>query len=458
MFTFIAGPRKADTFGMRFVIRQVGRALVLLVLGLPAAAAAQPRVGEVHAWPGSALAAPVARPADAEASSTRPMALPGPVGAGAGWGSIATASPPAAPDSASTRSVDWLWVTRVSLVSPDAVDRTVERAKQMGVRGLLVQVIGRGDAWYRSDRLPRPEALGDQPADFDPLGRMIEQAHAAGLEVHAWINCCLVWSADHPPADPSHVARAHPDWFAAVAPGRSLLHMSPRGWRRLHVEGAWLSPADERVRDWVAGNAAEVARRYPVDGIHLDYIRTPGIDAGYDGATRLAFAQETGVDRARLAGRPAAERAALADSFASFEDAQVTALVRAVRESLETIRPGLPLSAAVRPDPTEAARFYGQPWADWLADGLLDRAFPMCYSPETQTVLDQLEDIARRVGRDRVVPGIAVYNAAPVRVASHVKGARALGFPELALYSYDALFGAPRYWQRLAPLIDRDTP
>jgi uncharacterized lipoprotein YddW (UPF0748 family) len=430
------------------------------------AAAARAGAGEAPARPESILVAPVARPAGAETKATRPVALPGPVGAGSGWGSIASAdsasmrsiasaSTPAPPDSASTRSVDWLWVTRVSLESPEAVDQTVARAKQMGVRGLLVQVIGRGDAWYRSDRLPRAEALGDQPADFDPLGRIIEKAHAAGLEVHAWINCCLVWSADHPPADPSHVARAHPDWFAAVASGRSLLHMTPRGWRRLHIEGAWLSPADERVRDWVAGNVAEVARRYPVDGIHLDYLRTPGIDAGYDGATRLAFAQETGVDRAHLGARPPAERAALADSFASFEDAQVTALVRAVRETLAVVKPGLPLSAAVRPDLSEAARSYGQPWAQWLAEGLLDRAFPMCYSPVTQTVLDQLEDIARQVGHDRVVPGIAVYNAPPVRVASHVKGARALGFPELALYSYDTLFGAPRYWQRLAPLIDR---
>jgi uncharacterized lipoprotein YddW (UPF0748 family) len=173
-------------------IRPIGRVIVLLLaFALPAVAVAQPGAGEAPARPESAL-----------------RALPGPVGAGSGWGSIATASPPAAPDSASTRSVDWLWVTRVSLESPDAVDRTVERAKQMGVRGLLVQVIGRGDAWYRSDRLPRAEALADQPADFDPFGRMIEQAHAAGLEVHAWINCCLVWSADHPPADPSHVARA----------------------------------------------------------------------------------------------------------------------------------------------------------------------------------------------------------------------------------------------------------
>ncbi|MFI5370328.1 MAG: glycoside hydrolase family 10 protein [Candidatus Eisenbacteria bacterium] len=402
------------------------RATCLLALFARVASAASIPDAVAPAWPESTLRAP-----DMAAGDTRgPAARAG--------------------------RVDWLWVTRVSLESPSAVERAVERAKAMGVRGLLVQVIGRGDAWYRSDRLPRAEALANAPPGFDPLGEMIERAHASGLEVHAWINCCLVWSADHPPVDAIHVARAHPEWFAELPDGRSLLTIGPRGWKRLRIEGAWLSPADERVRVWVAGNVAEVARRYPVDGIHLDYIRTPGIDAGYDGATRVGFAMETGVDRAHPATRSAAERETLDVAFAAFEDRQVTALVRAVRESLEIERPGLPLSAAVRPDPVEAARFYGQPWTGWLTDGLLDRAFPMCYSPDTQTVLDQLEDIARRVGRDRVVPGIAVYNATPTRVASHLKGARALGYPELALYSYDALFGAPRYWERLSGLLTQD--
>jgi len=352
-----------------------------------------------------------------------------------------------------TRQVDWLWVTRVSLESPEAVARIVERSRAMGVKGLLVQVIGRGDAWYRSDRLPRAEALSGAPDGFDPLGDVLDRAHAAGLEVHAWVNCCLVWSGDHRPDDPHHVACEHPEWFGVLPGGRNLLTLGPRGWKRLGIEGAYLSPADEHVRVWVAANVAEVVRRYAVDGVHLDYIRTPGVDAGYDGATRVAFARESGVDRARESSLPAAERAGVDSSFREFQDRQVTAILRAVRDSVEALRPGLPISAAVRPDPGEAARWYGQPWAAWLADSLLDRAFPMCYSPATQTVLDQLADITRRVGRDRVIPGIAVYNASPTSVASHVKGARALGFAELALYSYDALFQAPRYWERLSELL-----
>jgi hypothetical protein len=105
-----------------------------------------------------------------------------------GWAPVRSTGTTADTDLA----VDYLWVLRNSLIHAEDIPRIIERAKRMHVRGLLVQVIGRGDAWYRSDLLPRPEPL--QGADRDPLGELLPLAHAAGLEVHAWVNCCR-WSA-----------------------------------------------------------------------------------------------------------------------------------------------------------------------------------------------------------------------------------------------------------------------
>jgi hypothetical protein len=54
------------------------------------------------------------------------------------------------------------------------------------------------------------------------------------------------------------------------------------------------------------------------------------------------------------------------------------------------------------------------------------------------------------VGTDgRVVPGIAVYNTSPLTAAVKIRGVHALGFPLLALYSYDSLFTLNRGWTRL---------
>lgn len=398
-------------------------------------------------------AAPAARSARA--------AEPGPAGAAVPVAHEVTVSyvppPPVAGAPADTTppAVEFLWVVRGTLVEPGDIPRLVERAKAMRVRGLLVQVVGRGDAWYRSDLLPRPEALRD--ADRDPLGELLPLAHAAGLEVHAWMNCCLVWSAEHAPRDPRHVMRAHPEWIARMRDGRPMSRLTRRQRERLRVEGVFLSPAHPAVRGWVANVAKEIATRYDVDGIHLDYIRQPGVPIGYDPTSRAQFALQAGADPLAFGRLPAPERARMDSAWAAFQQAQVTAIVREVRDSLNAVRPGLPLSAAVLADTLAAARSNRQAWSGWLREGLLDRAFAMCYAPPVQTVLSQLAAMSEQVGTERIVPGIAVYNTPPATAAAKIKGARALGYPAIALYSYDSLWEQGDRWSRLLEFVNGPT-
>lgn len=347
--------------------------------------------------------------------------------------------------------VDYLWVLRTSLMRAEDVPKVVERAKAMGVRGLLVQVIGRGDAWYRSDRLPVPEPLVGK--ERDPLGEILPLAHAAGLEVHAWINACLVWSAPKRPVSPMHVLNTHPEWVARLADGRPMTRLTPRQRERAQVEGVFLSPAHPGVRTWIADNVREIAMRYPVDGIHLDYIRNPTVAIGYDPTSRARFALESGVDPLMFSRQPASSRARLDSAWAAFQLEQVTAIVREVRDTLQIVRPGVPLSAAVVADSLTAWKLKRQPWGRWVRDGLLDRAYLMCYAPSVQVVLHQLTTLSDQVGIDRLVPGIAIYNAPLSSAAAKIKAARAMGFPAVALYSYDSLYERPGQWERLRSFL-----
>lgn len=396
--------------------------------------------------PAAGLARPATRAIDAPADGSAPV-LPALVPS-----APAAASP--APDS--IRLVDYLWVVRTSLVDPQDIPRLVERARAMGARGLLVQVVGRGDAWYRSDLLPPPEALADPMRD--PLGELLPLAHAAGLEVHAWMNACLVWSADQRPRDPRHVMNAHPEWVARLENGRSMAALSRAARERLQVEGIFLSPAHPGVRTHLARVAQELVARYPVDGLHLDYIRQPSVAIGYDATSRARFALEHQADPGAFTRLPAAERAAMERAWDRFQRDQVTAIVREVRDSVSAARPGLPISAAVLADTLSAQRRNRQDWSAWLRSGLLDRAFPMCYAPPVQTVLDQLLAMSAQLGVDRVVPGIAVYNAPPSAAAAKIKGARALGYPTVALYSYDSLYERADLWARLREHLVPSTP
>jgi uncharacterized lipoprotein YddW (UPF0748 family) len=220
----------------------------------------------------------------------------------------------------------------------------------------------------------------------------------------------------------------------------------------------FLSPAHPGVRRWIADNVRELVTRYPVDGVHLDYIRQPAVAIGYDPTSRARFAMESGVDPLMFGRAPRAERARLDSSWAAFQMDQVTEIVRGVRDVLNEVRPGLPLSAAVVADTLTALTVKHQPWSRWVRDGLLDRAYLMCYAPSVPTVLHELALLREQLGVDRLVPGIAMYNTPLSTAAAKIKAARALGFPLVALYSYDSLFQRSGQWERLRSFLDDADP
>jgi uncharacterized lipoprotein YddW (UPF0748 family) len=260
----------------------------------------------------------------------------------------------------------------------------------------------------------------------------------------------LVWSAPTRPTDRKHVVIAHPAWIARTRDGRRLSEYGPRERERLKLEGVFLAPAHPGVRTWLANVAKEIVTRYAVDGIHLDYIRQPTIAVGFDPTTRAKFALEQGIDPQRIAWAKPEQRAALDSTWAAFQRAQVTATVQEVRDSVERVRPGLVISAAVLADTLSARNVHAQAWTEWVRSGLLDRAYAMCYAPTVQSVLDQMVGYATEFGQEgRVVPGIAVYNTSPALAAAKILGARALGFPRLALYSYDSLQERSGFWPEL---------
>src|SRR5881409_2358076 len=57
--------------------------------------------------------------------------------------------------SPSTDEVRALWVVRTTLTSTEKIRRMVESAKAAGFNTIIVQVRGRGDAYYRSRWEPR---------------------------------------------------------------------------------------------------------------------------------------------------------------------------------------------------------------------------------------------------------------------------------------------------------------
>lgn len=375
------------------------------------------------------------------------VALAWSAGGAAGGAGVAWAAPPSGEE---TRA---LWVVRHALSTPGRVDKVVEVASQVNINTLLVQVRGRGDAYYASDITPQAEELEAAPKGFDPLDRIIRRAHAEGMEVHAWINVYLVWSAGAPPRSVLHAVNAHPDWISVRADGRRLVEMLPQEFQEERLEGMYLSPGNPEVKRHLREIVREIVTRYDVDGIHLDYVRYPEPTVGYDAATRTAFEREFGVDPIQIDSPDSTTLSVIgADRipdlrarWIQWKRDQVTDLVRSIRNDLDLMGRPLKLTAAVIADQNAALNRYLQDWPTWLEDGLLDAAVPMAYSPSTPIVERQLRAAMAIPTKRQVWAGIGIYNEGSRDAADKIRKARALGADGIALFSYDALLGRAGY-------------
>jgi uncharacterized lipoprotein YddW (UPF0748 family) len=373
---------------------------------------------------------------------------------------------PAARTQASAAEVRGLWVGRSTLTSAASIAAMVREAAAMGVNTLFVQARGRGEAYYDSRLEPRATELSAAPAGFDPLAETIIRAHAAGLRVHAWVNVNLVASASWLPSTPTHVVRRHPAWLMAprALAGRLANHPpgSDRYLRALaewsaaasaRVEGLFLSPLVPAARDYTVAVVEELARQYPLDGLHLDYIRYPGPDFDYAPAALAEFRRAEmarGVpaaerDRLDAAARrdPTAWAGAFPASWTAFRESALTALVARLRTVALAARPGIVISAAVLPDSARARTEKLQDWAQWVEAGYLDALCPMIYTTDAGEFRRQLDEARARLdGPTALWAGIGAYRLPASHTAANVRTARQRGADGIVLFSYEQLTAA----------------
>ena len=379
------------------------------------------------------------------------MALTFSVGAAPFLGQCAWAAPAAGEE---TRA---LWVVRHAITTPGRVDQVVDLASEMNINTLLIQVRGRGDSYYKSALAPRAEDLGASPPDFDPLQRVIERAHAQGMEVQAWINVFLVWSAGDPPQSPQHIVNAHPEWISVRANGERLVEMVPEEFEEQKIEGMYIAPGNPEVRRYLRDVVREIVTHYNVDGIHLDYLRYPEPGVGYDAATRTAFEREFGIDPIQI-DQPDSTLLSVIGAdripdlrlrWIQWKKDQITGLVRDLRNDLDTYKRGLKLTAAVIADQMAAENRYNQDWPTWLREGIIDAAIPMAYGTSTPVVERQIAAALSIPTQRHVYAGIALYNEGARDAVEKIRRARQLGVDGIALFSYDSLLGRAGYARQI---------
>ena len=365
-----------------------------------------------------------------------------------------------------------LWVTRATLASPESITQMIAAAEAGGFNTVLVQVRGRGDAYYFGSLEPRASELAAKPA-FDPLAMVIERAHAKGIKVHAWVAVNLVSSSVTLPASRDHVIYRSPEWLMVprelAAEMKKIDLRSPAYLGRLarwtraqssRVEGLYTSPLHPAAQDHTAAVIGDIAARYPIDGVHLDYVRFPNDDFDYSPSAMERFKNAVLPDLTESERRDAAARELLdpaaypnlfPERWNDFRRSRLTSLVIKIRTMVKTARPAVLLSAAVLPDAQEAFDRRLQDWRGWLDQSLLDVLVPMAYTADPVMFRQQIATARAAAGSRPVWAGIGAYQMTASQTLQHIAAARKLG-AGISLFSYEALVTPPNTLDTLSAI------
>jgi len=244
----------------------------------------------------------------------------------------------------------------------------LDKAREINLNAIVLQVRPACDAIYPSKLEPWSEFLTGQsgklpvgaPADYDPLRDWIAEAHARGLELHAWFN---PFRARHfesrRPDAPMHISNIHPELVKA------------------YDQYLWLDPGEPEAQTHSLMVIADVVNRYDIDGVHFDDYFYP-----YP-KDKQAFPDDANYLRYRAAAGPGAM------SKADWRRSKVNTFVKSVYEQVKKSKPwvkvGISPFGIWRPgNPAVVKGFdqYDGLYADarlWLREGWVDYLAPQLY-------------------------------------------------------------------------------
>lgn len=396
---------------------------------------------------------------------------------------VTSSAAPARPVTKPKEEVRALWVVRNTIVSPEGIDKVVADAKSAGFNTLIVQVRGRGDAYYKSRWEPRTAALAEQPESFDPLRTILEKAHAEGIAVHAWLNTVFVANIDDLPPQATHPYNEHPEWIAVPRRAAAELFKAdpadPKYRQRIievskldmsEVEGLYLAPSHPQVKEHIYNIFIDVVENYDVDGVHFDYVRLPSPDFDYSRTALERFRSEieatlSDEEKSLFSGlavnRPLIYVETFPEAWDRFRREQVTGIVERIYTGVKARKPNVLVSAAVFGNDEDAFARRFQDWKLWLERGALDVLCPMAYAVDTDVWKRQIA-VARGFAFGRQVwAGIGAYRQSPEATIEKIELSRRMGVDGFVLFSYGSLVRAPEAGvegtalQKIAPVVKK---
>ena len=160
-------------------------------------------------------------------------------------------------------------------------------------------------------------------------------------------------------------------------------------------EGAFLDPGIQDVHDYLTNVILDVAVNYEVDGIHLDYVRYPEYELGYNPLALDRYERETQVPTET--------------AWLYWRQRQVSRLVARVYAEVKAVDPDIAVTTSVKPDIRSARSEFGQNWMDWIERGIVDYVYLMAYTTSDSNLEQQLDNLEVYGQNERIVCGLRAW-------------------------------------------------
>ncbi|MDD3420445.1 MAG: family 10 glycosylhydrolase [Candidatus Gastranaerophilales bacterium] len=337
---------------------------------------------------------------------------------------------------------------------PVKVGQILDGLKNTGIDNVFLETYYHGMTIYPSDVIKsygltaqRPEFQGS-----DLLQIWIEQAHKRNMKVHVWFQTFYLGNDMVSPI-PKQLREKYPEWLNKQYWCATSVYAQPSKAEHL---GYFLDPANPQVQLYLDKILQEIACRYDVDGINIDYIRYPASSPpnasdflatswGYTKYAMDEFKKSMGVSP--LDVKPCTQAWC---KWEAYRQNKVTNFVAGLQD-LKKIRSNMVISAVIFPDKDTSAVVKLQDWGIWAQKCYVDAFTPLFLSSNVEFTQKYLKDMMAIKN-----PSVKVYAGLfdpftftePTNMPQEIKALRELNVDGVILFDY-AHFTKP-YQQVLA--------
>lgn len=342
------------------------------------------------------------------------------------------------------------------------IGRTLDSLKKAGLNTVFLETVFHGYTIFPSETL-KAYGLPMQNPQFqglDHLKTWLDLAHQRQMKVHVWIHTFYVGTKANQPPGP--VLSKYPQWanvqYSALMtpptpleklegkltdamaatlytpphvnetntmipktdsedpqkqPAKKLAPKAPTS-STLETGSYFLDPANPEAREFALKLVTEIADRYPVDGIQLDYIRYPSsfpkdrfsflkTTWGYSDIARAEFQKLTGVDPTDIDFKTQPE---LWQQWEDYKASQVSGFVHRVHEMVVArnqrqtfaVVPAIQLSTVIFPNIDTALEQKHQDWRLWAKNHWVDFLSSITLTSAVKVVGEDTKNVLSQSG------------------------------------------------------------